>query len=72
MLRNSVRLAYLRSWWSLLSTALHVSSACALDPSVDLAFDVFLAADAINIRARDPPKLLLAGSGFAGSCFPAL
>ena len=36
MLRNSVRLAYLRSWWSLSSTAFHVSIACALDPSVDL------------------------------------
>ena len=57
LLRNSVRLAYHRRWWSLLSTALHLSIACALDPSVDLAFGVFPQADAIDIWARDPPDV---------------
>ena len=54
-LGNFMRLAYLRRWWSLLSTALHVSIACALDPIADFAFGVFPAANAIDILARDPP-----------------
>ena len=57
LLRNSVRLAYLRRWWSLLSTALHMSIACALDPRIDSAFGVFPLADAIDIWARDPPEI---------------
>ena len=40
-----------------MSTALHVSIACALDPSVDSAFGVFPLADAIDIWARDPPEI---------------
>ena len=30
LLRNLMRLAYLRRWWSLLFTALHMSIACAV------------------------------------------
>ena len=57
LLRNSLRLAYLRRWWSLLCTGLHMSIACALDPSVDLAVSTFPPADAIDIWARDPPEV---------------
>ena len=57
LLRNSVCLAHHRRWWSLVSTALHLSTACALDPRVDLAFGVFPQADAIDIWARDPPDV---------------
>ena len=57
LLRNLIRLAYLRRWWSLLFTALHMSIACAVLPSVDLAFFTFPPDDAIDIWARDPPEV---------------
>ena len=57
LLRNSLRLAYQRRWWSLLSTALHTSIACALDPSVDLAAGMFPVIDALDVWMRDPPEV---------------
>ena len=47
-----------------LSTALHVSMACALDQSVDFALGAFPAADAIDIWARDSPEI--SSLGFHG------
>ena len=57
ILRNSMGLSYLRRWWRLLSTALHGSTACALDPSVEFAFGIFPASDAIDIWACGPPEI---------------
>ena len=52
--RNSSGLADLRRWWSFLSTALHVSIACAREPSVDARPLAFFSARcrAIDLRAR--------------------
>ena len=64
LLRRAAKLAYHRRWWSLLSTALHVSIACAIDPSVDVSFGVFPLADAVDIWARDPPEI--SSLGYSG------
>ena len=66
LLRNSIRLAYLRRWW-LLSTALHVSIACVLDPNVDLAFGTFPPADPMDNWARDTPEVAESGRRPSGA-----
>ena len=57
VLRRSMRLAYQRCWWSLLSVALHNSIATAFDSSLNIAEGTSLVASAIDVWVRDPPAV---------------